>query len=106
MKTARETENGTELKENTHLVVALATKDGVNFGLVLSRKGKEFGRDERRLGLTSRLELDKSLKVAAKDGSAEVGVDSSDKVVDAAVLGKELLVEVSPSVVKKVELVA
>lgn len=90
----------------TYLVVALATKDGVNFGLVVGREGEELGGDERRLGLASGLELDVGLKVASQNRSAEVRVDGGDQVVHAAVLGEELLVEVSPGVVEKVQLVA
>lgn len=77
----------------------------MELSLVVGREREELGSDERRLGLARSLKLDVSLEVAAQDGSAEIGVDSSDQVVDATVLGKELLVEVSPSVVKEVELV-
>lgn len=78
----------------------------MNLGLILGREREELGGDERRLGLAGGVELDVGLKVASQDGSAEIRVDSSDEVVDAAVLREELLVEVSPGVVKKVELVA
>lgn len=93
-------------REGTYLIVALATEDGVHLGLVLGREREELGRDERGLGLASRLELGEGLKVAAQDGGAQVRVDSGDEVVDAAALGDKVVVEVDPGGVEQVELVA
>ena len=90
----------------TYFIVALTTKDGVKLSFVLGREREELRSNERRLSFASSLELDESLIVATENGGAEVSVDSSDQVVDATVLGKELLVEVSPSVLEEAELVA
>lgn len=67
-----------ETGEDTYLIVALTTEHGVHLGLVLGRKRKELGGDERGLRLVGRLEQDVGLKVAAQDGRAEVRVDCGD----------------------------
>ncbi|KAI3487341.1 hypothetical protein L1887_48762 [Cichorium endivia] len=76
-------------REGTYLIVALATEDGVHLGLVLGREREELGRDERGLGLASRLELGEGLKVAAQDGGGVEQVELVARRLDRGARGQE-----------------